>query len=58
MRGLRRIADDEDDRVPAGDGEGVLALVVLDEPDEQLELLEVEAGVELLVGQVDVLGRR
>ena len=48
VRGLGRVADDEDDGVPAGDREGVLGLVVLDEADELLELLEVEVGLALL----------
>ena len=52
VRGLAGVADDEDDRVPAGDRERVLALVVLDEADELLELLDVEVGLALLRGQV------
>ena len=40
VRGLGRVADDEDDRVPAGDREDVLVLVVLDQADELLELVE------------------
>ena len=51
VRRLRRIADDEDDRVPARHGEGVALLVVLDEPDELLELVEVELGLALLPGE-------
>ena len=53
VRGLGGVADDEDDRVPPGDREDVLLLVVLDEADELLELLEGQVGLELLsVGQV------
>jgi hypothetical protein len=55
---LGRIADDEDDRVPPGHREGILVGVVVDEADELLQLLEVEAGVALLVGELDVCGRR
>ena len=51
VRRLRRVADDEDDRVPARDGEGITLLVVLDEPDELLELVEVELGLALLPGE-------
>ena len=54
MRGLGRVADDEDDGVPAGDGERVLALVVLDEADELGELLGGESG--LLLGRGEVEG--
>ena len=52
VRGLAGVADDEDDGVPAGDRERVLALVVLDEADQLLELLDVEVGLALLRGQV------
>ena len=52
VRGLGRVAHDEDDGVPPGDGEQVLALVVLDEADELLELLQVEVGLALLGGEV------
>ena len=51
--GLRGIADHEYDRIPPGDGERVAGRVVLDEPDELLELVQVEARVALLVGEVD-----
>jgi hypothetical protein len=54
VRGLGRVADDEDDGVPAGDGERVLALVVLDEADELGELLGGESG--LLLGRGEVAG--
>ncbi len=53
VRRLGGVPDDEDDGVPSGDGEDVLGLVVLHEPDELLELVEVEVGLALLVGQVD-----
>ena len=39
-------------------GNGSLLLVVLDEADELLELLQVEAGLALLLGEVEVAGRR
>ena len=58
VRGLGGVADDEDEGVPAGDGERVLLLVVLDEADELLELLEVQARLALLLGEVEVAGRR
>jgi hypothetical protein len=58
VHGLRRVADDEDDGVPAGDGEHVLVLVVVDESDELLELVEVEVGLPLLVRELDVGGLR
>ena len=51
VRGLGRVADHEDDRVPAGDREDVAVLVVLHQPDELLELLEGEVGLELVVGE-------
>ena len=57
MRGLGRVADDEDDGVPAGDREDVLGFVVLDQPDQLLQLLDVETGVALLLGQLLVLAR-
>ena len=44
VRGLGGVADDEHEGVPAGDRERVLLLVVLDEADELLELLEVQAA--------------
>ena len=52
VRALGGVARDEDDGVPAGDGEDVGVLVVLDETDELLELVEVEVGLALLVGEV------
>ena len=58
VRCLGGIADDEDERVPPGHREGVLLLVVVDEADELLELLQVQAGLALLLGEVDVAGRR
>ena len=54
VRRLGGVADDEHDGVPPGDGERVVRLVVLHEPDELLELLEVEVGLALLVGQVNL----
>jgi hypothetical protein len=48
VRGLGGVADDEDERVPPGHREGVLLLVVVDEADELLELLQVQAGLALL----------
>ena len=58
VRGLGGVADDEDEGVPAGDRERVLVLVVLDEADELLELLQVQARLALLLGEVEVAGRR
>jgi hypothetical protein len=55
VRGLGGVADDEHDGVPAGDGERVLALVVVDEADELRELLGAQAGVLLGGGEVLVL---
>ena len=52
VRGLGGVADHEDDGVPAGHREDVLLLVVLDQPDELLQLVDVEPGVALLLGQV------
>ena len=43
VRGLGRVADHEDHRVPPGHRERVRRRVVLHQPDELLELLEVEA---------------
>ena len=51
VRGLGRVADDEDDRVPAGHREDVAVLVVLHEADQLLELLEGQVGLELVGGQ-------
>ena len=51
VRGLGGVADDEDDRVPAGDREDVAVLVVLHEADQLLELLEGQVGLELVGGQ-------
>ena len=51
VRGLGGVADHEDDRVPAGHREHVLVLVVLDQPDQLLELLEGEVGLELVLGE-------
>ena len=56
VRGLGGVADDEDDRVPAGDRERVGLLVVVDQADQLLELLEVEVGEALVVGQGGVDG--
>ena len=51
MRGLGRVADDPDERVPAGDRERVLGCVVLDQPDEFLELVEAQVGESFLLGE-------
>ena len=51
--GLGGVADDEADGVPAGDGERVAALVVVDEPDELLELVELEARGAFVGREVD-----
>ena len=52
VRGLGGVADHEDDRVPPGDGEDVLRLVIGDQPDELLQLVHVEACVAFLLGEV------
>lgn len=52
VRGLGRVADDEDDGVPTCHGERVLRLVVLHEADEGRELLRGEAGLLLRDGEV------
>ncbi|UMG94252.1 hypothetical protein [Nocardioides sp. TF02-7] len=49
--GLDGVADDPDEGVPAGDGERVAAGVVLHQPDQLAELVEVEPGELLGVGQ-------
>jgi hypothetical protein len=49
VRGLRGVADDPHQRVPAGDGERVAGGVVLDEPDQLPELVEVELREALVV---------
>ena len=54
VRGLRRVADDEDDRVERGHGERVGALVVVDEPDQLTELVGAERGGALVRGEGDV----
>ena len=51
VRGLGRVAHDEDDGVPAGDREDVAVLVVLDEADQLPQLLEGEVGLELVGGE-------
>ena len=51
VRGLGGVADHEADRVHRGDRERVAAGVVLDQPDQLLQLLEGEAGLLLLVGE-------
>jgi hypothetical protein len=50
LRGLGGVADRPHDGVPAGDRERVLRGVVLDEPDELPELVEVELGHAFLAG--------
>ena len=55
LRGLGRVADDQDDGVPAGHRERVAGFVVLDQPDQLPELVEVEGG-ERSVGQVQYVG--
>ena len=45
VRGLGGVADDEYDSVPSVHREWVVALVVLDQADQPLELVEVEAGL-------------
>jgi hypothetical protein len=49
--GLGGVADRPDHRVPTGDRERVALVVVLDEPDQLAELVEVELGQPLLAGQ-------
>jgi hypothetical protein len=49
VRGLRGVADDPHQRIPAGDGERVAGGVVLDEPDQLPELVEVELREALVV---------
>ena len=51
VRGLGGVADHEHDRVPAGHREGSLLLVVLHQPDQLLELLEGQVGLQLVGGQ-------
>ena len=55
VRGLRGVADDEDDRVPARHREGVGALVVVDEAHELAQLAVVEVGHPLGRGELGVL---
>jgi hypothetical protein len=49
VRGLGGVADDPHERVPAGDRERVAGGVVLDEPDQLPELVEVELREALVV---------
>src|SRR5665647_1109256 len=56
VRGLRRVADHEHQGIPAGYREPVLGLVVLHQPNELLELLEVEVGVTLFGREGDRVG--
>ena len=51
MRGLGRVADHPDHRVPADHRERVGGLVVVDQPDQLAQLVGVEAGQELVVGE-------
>ena len=51
LRGLGGVADRPHHGIPAGDRERVLPGVVLDEPDELAQLLQVELGQALLAGQ-------
>ena len=51
LRRLRGVAHHPDDGVPAGHRERVGGLVVFDESDQLMQLVEVEAGEELVVGQ-------
>ena len=51
QRGLGGVADRPDHRVPAGDRERVALVVVLDEPDQLAELVQVELGQPLLAGE-------
>ena len=51
VRGLGGVADDEDDRVPAGHGEHVALGVVLHEADQLLELVHGQVGADLVRGQ-------
>ena len=48
VRRLSGVADDEDECVPAGHREPVLALVVLHQPDQRFELVEIEVGPALI----------
>ena len=51
VRGLGGVADDEHDRVPAGHREDVGLLVVLHQPDQLLQLLQRQVGLQLVLGQ-------
>jgi hypothetical protein len=51
QRGLGGVADHPDHRVPAGHRERVAVGVVLDQPDELAQLVEVEFGQALLAGE-------
>ena len=51
VRRLGGVADDEDDRVPAGHGEHVALGVVLHEADQLLELVEGQVGADLFRSQ-------
>ena len=51
VRRHRRVADDKDDRVPAGDRERIGAGVVVDQTHQLLELAQVQTRLGLLLGQ-------
>ena len=51
VRGLRGVAHDPDQGVPAGHREGVGGRVVLDQPDQLLELVQVQSGQPFVVVQ-------
>src|SRR5699024_9362207 len=52
LRRLGRIARDEDDRVPPGDREGIGLGVVVDQADQLAQLVHVEVGLALDVGEL------
>ena len=51
VRGLGGVADHEDDRVPAGHREDVVVRVVVDQPDQLVQLLEGQVGLHFVNGQ-------
>ena len=51
MRGLGRVADQPDHGVPADDRKLVGGLVVFDQSDQLVQLVDVEAGQELVMGE-------
>jgi hypothetical protein len=54
-RGLSGVADHENDGIPTVHRKRVVALVVIHQAHQLLELVEIELGLLLLVGQADLV---